>query len=445
MSRNNRTTHLVVFAAALVAGIWTLTASVDSAWGKKPTDPGGGGPGGGGNDVPPEYHLVDLGFVGGPYHSQALDINDWSEVAGSAQFSEGPSSAYLLIPTDSDGDGEPDTWYADDDQDGANDLAIRLNGLDGVDSHAMSINENGQIAGFFLAEYYSAFVWQNGYLEELGSFETPGGSDYACINNLGQVVGGAFGSQYRSAFLILPEDTDGDGTGDRWFADDGFGGNALMILLGTLGGPISSAEMIADSGWIVGEADTANGERHAFLIAPEDTDGDGVPDLWNRDDDGDSANDLMADLGTLGGPDSYAAAVNELGQVVGYADVQGGTQRAFLVSPLDTDGDGAPDTWFRDNDADGINDLMEDLGTVSNKLKNSYASDINDLGQVVGRCRADAGANFVAPFIWENGVMRRLDSLTDNPEVELYPRRINNAGEISSDTGYILVPISQNP
>jgi len=68
-----------------------------------------------------------------------------------------------------------------------------------------------------------------------------------------------------------------------------------MINVGTLGGPTSRAASINDSDEIAGEADTADGNRHAFL--------------WQ--------NGKVTDLGTLGGDQSAAIGINNHGQITG--------------------------------------------------------------------------------------------------------------------------------
>src|SRR5262245_15550686 len=117
--------------------------------------------------------------------------------------------------------------------------------------------------------------------------------------------------------------------------------NYIFTDLATLGGSTSYANDINASGQVVGVGTTAGGDEHALL--------------WN--------NGTMTDLGTLGGLASNAVAINDVGQVVGWAHTAAGYRRAFLVTPEDTDGNGAPDLWHRDNDSDGVNDLMHDLGT----------------------------------------------------------------------------------
>src|SRR5262245_49299165 len=97
-----------------------------------------------------------------------------------------------------------------------------------------------------------------------------------------------------------------------------------VIDLGSLGGVYSytHASDINATGQVVG---MSNG--HAFL--------------WQ---DG-----IMTDLGSLGRGDSSAAAINDVGQVVGTAGASDGTLHGFLLTPEDTDGNGVPDRWFRDS------------------------------------------------------------------------------------------------
>jgi uncharacterized membrane protein len=143
-----------------------------------------------------------------------------------------------------------------------------------------------------------------------------------------------------------------------------------------------SARGINDLGQVVGRYHGANDSPPdgAWLINPLDTNGDGKPDTWCLDD-GTGANALMIPLVL---PGSYIdwIAINNLGQIVITCEGVG-----LLLSPVDADGDGTPDTWYQDGDSDGVNDLLVNLGQAfdsSGNLAPLQACDLNDAGQIVG-------------------------------------------------------------
>ena len=143
---------------------------------------------------------IDLGVAPGEIETTSHDIND----AGRILVRNADSlTSYVLVPEDADGDGQTDTWFKDDDEDGINDLMYPLTAV-----------------------------------------LTP-----VKINEVGQIL-------FREGVLLTPDFEDPDGDGNPWFADDGNKGNGLLFPLSPLveGAGLTANDM-NDLGKIVGISD----------------------------------------------------------------------------------------------------------------------------------------------------------------------------------------------
>jgi probable HAF family extracellular repeat protein len=339
-----------------------------------------------GTPVPVEgYEATDLGTLGGTY-SEANGINEAGQVVGSSttapdQEPFGPGThAYL--------------W--------ADGTMTDLGTLGGETSSAIDINEAGQVVGDSETADGAtrATLWHDGEVVDFGTL----GGDHSTairINDAGQIVGHSTTAPGQE--LLDP--------GTHAFVwEDG-----QMTDLGTLGSDFSRATSINEAGQIVGTSETADGAIHPFLWEDgEMTDLGTIPGFGGgrairNNDDGwvvgfavDPLPDGLAtpaagvllerhawlypdgdliDLGTLGGTNSAALALNNYGQVVGYSEVAVDVTPGVEASPAA--GEESPPPTHAFIWQDGVMTDLNDL-TSGGELVIEAAFTVNDAGQIAG-------------------------------------------------------------
>src|SRR3954471_5850066 len=255
-----------------------------------------------------------------------------------------------------------------------------LGTLGGTFSIATGVNDVGQVVGYSATAdgVTHAFLWQSGTMTDLGSLSAAGaGSRANGVNRLGQVVGNST-------------------------ADDG-DTHAFLWQSGTMAD--LNSLIPADSSWVLRDATAIN--EAGQLVGWGMNGGQQRAFLWQSG--------SVTDLGTLGGTSSVAHAINKFGQVVGRSATADGATHAFL--------------WQ--------NGTMIDLGTFNTY---SWASGINNLGQVVGTSDSawdddgsGWGSNLPHAFLWQDGWMADLHSGMVVIAHESYANALNDSGEIVGD------------
>jgi len=327
---------------------------------------------------PVYYSMVDLNQLNNINYSYAYGLNVRGQVVGNFLNTQGEQHAYLFdgwimhdlgtlgghfsIAYDINTPGQVvgDSLTGETDEIGWVHQAFRSDGfsMQGMGSKwcsANAVNNAGQAVGerLIASGAHHATLYKNLIITDLGTLD--GLSSFALgINNHGQVVGKA------DSFVIET----GQHATHAFFYSDG-----QMHDLGSLGYACmvdnngttdcyerSVANDINNRGQIAGHSTTLNGPQHAFLVTKG----------------------TMVDLGTLGGWQSWAIAINGSGQVVGTSMNQNDTAyHAFLY------------------DQGTMYDLNQLIIEPADHPIMWGAQDINNFGQIVG-------VNYLLNPIYEN-------------------------------------------
>jgi probable HAF family extracellular repeat protein len=242
-----------------------------------------------------------------------------------------------------------------------------------------------------------AFVWGDNGLKDLGTL--PGGnfSFATAINQRGQISGVSENDQ------IDPFSGNPEFHAVLWDNDQ-------IMDLGTLGGVSSFAETLNNRGEVTGVALNDVPDPYSILgLGSGTTLTQTRGFLWQHG--------QMRDLGTMGGPDTWAVFVNDRSQVAGTSFT------SYVIDP----NTGTPPVgvflWE--------NGKMKDLGNLGgdNGLLGAYGivNGLNNRGQVTGVMEV-AGDQFSHAFLWDGKQLADLGTLGGNYS---FARGINDAGEVT--------------
>jgi probable HAF family extracellular repeat protein len=298
----------------------------------------------------PEYRVT----IVGPVNSYAADINNAGVVVGIFPFRPNVYHGFL-----NRGAGFLD-----------------LGTLGGKSSTADAINDKGEVLGNWTTKsgQQRGYIYYHGRHRDIGVI--PGRlTGYSDINNAGYITAGGTipnSTQGPRSFLRAP-----DGT----FRD-----------LGNLPAenPLTTARRLNNRNQITGESGPLTFPDQPLRAY-----------IWSKG--------VMRDLGDLGTEPNGGLAINDRGQITGYASVLTGfrNQTAFLYSNGRlVDIDGRPATADRFSTGTGI----------------------NNLGHIVG------ASNHLSGFIYRGKRMQGLNTLIDPKlgwDIRL-PQGINDAGQIAA-------------
>ena len=329
--------------------------------------------------------LTDLGALPGGNRSYAFMSNARGDIDGESQNG-------LIDPATGYPEVHSVRW--------SNGQILDLGTFGGTQSTPAGINNRGQIVGWALNDIPDplsvgfwgvglqdghpgttqtrAFVWQDGVLTDLGTLGGPDAKAYG-INQRGQIVGNSYIDSNINATTGIP-------TVHPFLWDNG-----KMIDLGSLGGTISWAWWVNDSGQVLALSNLPGDQTHLGFV-------------WERG--------VMTELslgGTLGNP----IWNNNAGDVVGWSTLSGSSlpYHAYIWS----------------------HGQINDIGTLPG-TDCAFPFAINAGKQVVGE--SGLSCSNTRAFLWENGgPMVDLNALVEpSSDVTLFIAvYINDPGQILAE------------
>jgi probable HAF family extracellular repeat protein len=403
------------------------------------------------------YKLMDIGTFGGPQawvlgvgEGPGGALSNAGTVVGVANTSNSnPNYSYPCNPFGSFSClffGTPDLFveHAFRSEDGAlTDLGVLPGGYNSLvvwisgNGTAVGASENGVIDPINGYPEIRAVWWKNGRIIDLGTL--PGGNESFAggVNNRGQIAGFSFDASNHIRAVLWTEDhrirdlgtlgaccaiggtinergqiSGESGLCDTCNQDAFFWEHGHMHRIAGFGGPITFQEDLNNRGQVVGQSDLPGGQAwHGFL--------------WEKG--------VRTDLPTLGGCCSGARWINDAGDIVGYAYDQ--NQFPFAV------------LWKNGK-------IKKNLGTVDGDAC-SGAQVINSERQVVGVSDMKCDGNVLHAFLWEKGGPAvDLNTLVSHGSgLQLtYATDINDRGEIAGERitsngdnhGFLLIPCDEN-
>ncbi len=302
------------------------------------------------------YEITDLGVLstdGGTSQGTAVSLNGM--ITGSSDTTAGGSHAFAYSAV-------------------SGVMVDLAKPTDPASSKGLAISSSGTIVGVNTAPggVSTAFLAAGaGQIQDFKLLSNWVASEATGINDQGVVVGTAtLASGVTHAFVSQPA-------------------ASSPSDLGALGGISSQASGINDQGMIVGTIETSAGLYQAFRT---------------------TSGGIVQDLGGLGGSgaSSFATAINNSGEVVGYGGSPGSVL-AFRALPGGT---------------------LQSLGTLAGAV-DGYANAVNDFGQIVGTATYVSGASQAFYFSDQTGLVSLSQSLANGQGWNLETATgINNYGQI---------------